>query len=111
MAEEKAAKQAAEEQARTDKLTKEKALFRKAAKLLLCEKQLQELVAIRELGDDALAWAVASGVVMYKVPEAKAHADVVPITLLPGPFPDDLYVQAKTLAPDFHVLMDHIVCD
>lgn len=84
---------------------------RKIAQLLLSEDHVKKLSSVTDVADDALASAVARGVVMYKVPEAKAQATAVPITLLPTPFARECYDNAKALGPDFHQLMDNITCD
>eukprot|EP00434_Breviolum_minutum_P012976 symbB.v1.2.011441.t1/scaffold762.1/size178242/2 len=71
--------------------------------------KIKEFSAIPELVEDAMALAVARGVVMYPAPKNKREATVVPVTLLPCPLADDCFHLAKK--PDFHLLMDRISCD
>jgi len=85
--------------------------LQRIAELLLSEDALRQLVAIDEITDDALAWAVAHGIVMYGAPMDKTQATTLPFTLLPTPFPADLYGQAMDMAAGFHTLMDKVACD
>mmetsp|Transcript_92011 Transcript_92011/g.256336 ORF Transcript_92011/g.256336 Transcript_92011/m.256336 type:complete len:563 (+) Transcript_92011:63-1751(+) len=87
------------------------AVLRRIAELLLSKASVEKLASIEELADDALAWAAAHGVVMYKVPAVKAQAATVPCTLLPTPFAADLYAQAMDMSPTFHALMDRVTLD
>ena len=50
-----------------------------------------------ELLEDALALAVARGVVMYPTPRTKREASVVPLTLLPSPVAADCFHLAEKL--------------
>eukprot|EP00933_Yihiella_yeosuensis_P060185 TRINITY_DN6233_c0_g1_i1.p1 TRINITY_DN6233_c0_g1~~TRINITY_DN6233_c0_g1_i1.p1 ORF type:complete len:560 (-),score=118.96 TRINITY_DN6233_c0_g1_i1:291-1970(-) len=83
----------------------------KISKILLEGQGVTQLVKLKGLLDDALALAVAKGVVMYPSPLLKTQAAAVPITLLPTPFPSDAYQEVKELGPTFHELMDHVTCD
>eukprot|EP00913_Durusdinium_trenchii_P012270 g11521.t1 len=87
-----------------------KTLERDIAGLLLDEDKVKKL-ASTEFVDDALACAMARGIVMYPTPSNKREAAVVPMTLLPCPFADNYFQLAKKLTPDFHLLMDKITCD
>ncbi|CAL1163782.1 unnamed protein product [Cladocopium goreaui] len=84
--------------------------LRSISRLLLDEGALKQLTSA-ELVEDALALAVARGVVMYPTPQKKREASVVPLTLLPSPVADDCFHLAKMLTPDFHILMDRVCCD
>ncbi|CAJ1451062.1 unnamed protein product [Effrenium voratum] len=80
------------------------------SQILLSEEKLTQLTSSRELVDDALAWSVARGIVMYPTCD-KSQASAVPFALLPCPVPEDCFHLAKRLAPDFQLLMDKVSCD
>jgi len=65
-------------------------------RILPPEGALKQLTSA-ELVEDALALAVARGVVMYPTPQKKREASVVPLTLLPSPVADDCFHLAKML--------------
>lgn len=86
-------------------------VLQKIADILLRDDQVGKLAKIPELLDDALALAVARGVVMYPSPCSKAHAHAVPVALLPAPVAEDLYDELKSMGPAFQEVQDRVVLD
>eukprot|EP00927_Polykrikos_kofoidii_P051298 TRINITY_DN45093_c0_g1_i1.p1 TRINITY_DN45093_c0_g1~~TRINITY_DN45093_c0_g1_i1.p1 ORF type:complete len:614 (-),score=105.87 TRINITY_DN45093_c0_g1_i1:47-1822(-) len=84
---------------------------KRTADLVLSKERISDIAKIEEFADDALACAVAHGIVMYSEPSSKSHAAVVPITLLPTPFPADLYEEAWSMTPYFLSMMDSVALD